>query len=87
MFVEGTESGVCAQGEKSASKHAKERQLVSDLLCLDMSIDLNMFVVSPQASLVVFLLAKINVANSNGTLARWEKGIVYLSQLYGWVYL
>lgn len=47
--------------------------------CLDLFLQ--------QASVVVFLLAKVKVTNGDRTLACWEKGITWWSRLYGWGYL
>ncbi|CAN0009365.1 unnamed protein product [Pylaiella littoralis] len=39
------------------------------------------------ASLVTFLLAKVDVTNGRRTLACWEKGAIWISRVYAWIYL
>jgi len=42
---------------------------------------------NPQASVVLFLLAKVHVTNGNRVLACWEKGIIWWSRFFSCIYL
>ncbi|CAM9198552.1 unnamed protein product [Pylaiella littoralis] len=60
---------------------------VSDTSCLVTHRIFVCFTLLFDASLVTFLLAKVHVTTGGGNLRLWERGIVWLTRAYAWVYL